>query len=252
MDGGVGATLREARNRRKLDLSEVEQAIKIRARLLRAMENEEWDALPSGSYARSFVRTYGNFLGLDGERLAEDRGRESHGAVREGPRVDPDPVRPSAFGRRPRLPGWASALAVCALLVAVLVVVGLSGGGGSGPSTTVSSKGAGAKHRGSKQGPARAESKGLRLRLAAEAEVWACVLGEEGRPLVDGEILEAGAEAGPFRSNSFTVAFGNGSVAMTIDGKRVPIPASASPVGYSIDAHGRLSELAEGERPTCT
>ena len=48
MDTGIGATLREARNRRKVDLSEVEAAIKIRVRYLQAIENEEWDLLPGG------------------------------------------------------------------------------------------------------------------------------------------------------------------------------------------------------------
>ena len=57
VDDGVGATLREARNRRKIDLSEVEAATKIRVRYLRAIENEEWGLLPGDAYARSFVRT---------------------------------------------------------------------------------------------------------------------------------------------------------------------------------------------------
>ena len=72
-----------------------------------------------------------------------------------------------------------------------------------------------------------------------------------GKPLVDGEILTPGAEAGPFRSGSFTVAFGNGAVEMSIDGKQIPIPERASPIGYTIGRNGGLSELAEGERPTC-
>ena len=68
---GIGATLREARNRRKVELSEVEAETKIRARYLRAIEAEDWDALPGGAYARGFIRTYAAYLGLDGERLAE-------------------------------------------------------------------------------------------------------------------------------------------------------------------------------------
>ena len=46
------------RNRRKIDLSEVEAATKIRVRYLRAIENEEWDVLPGGIYTRGFIRTY--------------------------------------------------------------------------------------------------------------------------------------------------------------------------------------------------
>ena len=44
------AILREARNRREVELSEVEAATRIRLRYLRAIENEEWDVLPGGVY----------------------------------------------------------------------------------------------------------------------------------------------------------------------------------------------------------
>lgn len=89
------------------------------------------------------------------------------------------------------------------------------------------------------------------MRLAANAEVWVCLLDASGRHLVDGQILEAGAEEGPFHSGSFTVSFGNGEVSMLIDGKEAEIPATSSPIGYSIDSSGRLTELSEAERPAC-
>ena len=66
------ATLREARNRRKVDLSEVEEATKIRLRYLRAIENEEWDVLPGGPTRAASSAPTPPILGLDGERLAED------------------------------------------------------------------------------------------------------------------------------------------------------------------------------------
>jgi cytoskeletal protein RodZ len=137
VDVSVGTKLREARTRRKLSLAEVEAATKIRPRYLQAIENEEWDQLPGDTYARAFIRTYGRFLGLDGERLAEEQ-RRARGAARPGerlPRVDPRP-RPvmRRRGRRhessvasPRL----VAAAVTALVVVALLVVGLSTGGGS-------------------------------------------------------------------------------------------------------------------------
>src|ERR1700710_2303598 len=72
MDSQVGDILRQARNRRKIDLSEVEAATRIRLRYLRAIEDEEWDVLPGGVYTRGFIRTYASFLGLDGDRLVSD------------------------------------------------------------------------------------------------------------------------------------------------------------------------------------
>jgi cytoskeletal protein RodZ len=132
----LGNKLREARTRRKLSLAEAEAATKIRARYLQAIENEEWDQLPEDTYVRAFIRTYGRFLGLDGDHLAEEQ-RRSRGAARPGerlPRVDPKP-RPVVRERRRRRRGISPrlvAVAVTALVVAALLAIGLSTGGDSG------------------------------------------------------------------------------------------------------------------------
>ncbi len=259
VDDGVGTTLREARNRRKIDLSQVEAATKIRVRYLRAIENEEWELLPGDAYARAFVRAYAAYLGLDAERLAEQQRRRSGGAVpaERLPRVDPKPVRGSRHRRRlPSLPPRLLAALVSAALIVALVAIGLSSGGGSssGPSSQQGTGKGGhhaSKGKGSGSGTA-GRAPGHSLRLTATAEVWVCLLAGDGKRLVNGQILGEGEEAGPFRSGSFTVAMGNGAVEMTVDGKRAQIPASSSPVGYTIDGNGNLSEIPEGERPTCT
>jgi len=262
MTNGIGQILREARNRRKADLSTVEAATRIRVRFLRAIENEEWDVLPEGVYTRGFIRTYAGYLGLDGERLAEEFRRDVEGAGRRGPSVELAPVAASAAtgtpGGRRSLPRPAWLAAVAAIAVAVLIVVLLPGGGsGGGTGAGKSAHGRGVKktaHGESKaEAPARASHPGgVSVSLSANAEVWVCLLDAKGAHLVDGRILEAGAEEGPFRSGSFTVAFGNGEVAMTIDGERAEIPETSSPVGYAIDGSGALTELPEEERPSCT
>lgn len=257
VDDSVGATLRDARNRRKIDLSQVEAATKIRRRYLRAIENDEWDLLPGEAYARGFVRTYASYLGLDAERLAEQHRRGS-GAARPAerlPRVDPTPVA-AAPGRRrvPLPPPRVLAVLVSAVLVAVLLAIGLSsGGGGSSPSSSGQAGGrkpstAGQQHAKPRPQPAA----GLSLSLTATAEVWVCLLDGSGQPLVDGQILAGGAEEGPFRSGSFTFSLGNGEVSMTVNGQQASIPATSSPVGYSIGSDGSLRQLSESERPTCT
>jgi hypothetical protein len=38
---------------------------------------------------------------------------------------------------------------------------------------------------------------------------------------------------------------------MLIDGKEAEIPATSSPIGYSVDSSGTLTQLSEAERPTC-
>ena len=58
--------------RARIDISEVEVSTKIRAKYLRALENEEWDLLPGPVYVKSFLRTYGDFLGLDSRLLVDE------------------------------------------------------------------------------------------------------------------------------------------------------------------------------------
>lgn len=135
MDDGVGNKLHEARTRKKLSLQQAEEATKIRGRYLGAIENDEWDQLPGDTYARAFIRTYGRYLGLDGDRLAEEH-RRTRGAARPGerlPRVDPRPRpvgRTRRSGRR-RISPRALVVVITALVVAALLAVGLSTGGGS-------------------------------------------------------------------------------------------------------------------------
>ncbi len=251
MDHGVGRTLREARKRRRIDLAQVEASTKIRARFLRALENEEWDVLPGETYARGFIRTYAGFLGLDGARLVEEhrRQRGGDGAGEGPPQVDPVPAR-AARRRRGRLsPRWLAAL-VSVGLVAALLAIGLSSGGGPGTSVHHHQR----PQRTADAHPGRTSTSphGVSLHLTATAEVWVCLLDASGSRLVDGQILDGGAEAGPFRSGSFTVSLGNGEVSMTVNGQQASIPASSSPVGYTIGAGGAVRELPEGERPTCT
>jgi cytoskeleton protein RodZ len=250
MDTGIGPTLREARKRRKVDLAEVEAAIKIRARYLQAMENEEWDALPGGAYTRGFIRTYASYLGLDGDRLADDYRRATGppGGERAPKRVEPVPT--ARRGRRSWVSSRLVIAAVCLALLAVVAVIALAEGGGSSSSspTTSGEKKPRSEHA---QATGTRSKPGVAVRLAATAEVWVCLLDAREEPLVDGQILEEGAEAGPFRSNGFEVALGNGSVAMFVDGKQADVPASSSPVGYSIGSSGKLKVLEEGERPSC-
>ena len=58
--------------RARIDISELEAETKIRAKYLRALENEEWDLLPGPTYVKSFLREYADALGLDGKLLVEE------------------------------------------------------------------------------------------------------------------------------------------------------------------------------------
>ncbi len=58
--------------RARIDVSEIEAQTKIRAKYLRALENEEWDLLPGPTFVRSFLRTYAQALGLDAKAIVDE------------------------------------------------------------------------------------------------------------------------------------------------------------------------------------
>src|SRR5207302_1920559 len=68
----IGNSLREARARRGVEFAQAEQATKIRGKYLRALEEEQFDLLPSQTYVKGFLRTYAEFLGLDGQLYVDE------------------------------------------------------------------------------------------------------------------------------------------------------------------------------------
>jgi helix-turn-helix protein len=68
----IGSSLREARSRRGAAIVQAEQATKIRGKYLRALEEERFDLLPSQTYVKGFLRTYADYLGLDGQLYVDE------------------------------------------------------------------------------------------------------------------------------------------------------------------------------------
>jgi len=68
----IGTSLREARLRQGLDFPELEQGTKIRAKYLRALEDEQFDVLPAQTYVKGFLRSYAEYLGLDGQLYVDE------------------------------------------------------------------------------------------------------------------------------------------------------------------------------------
>ena len=110
----IGATLREARERRQLTYEQVEAEIKIRAKYLRSLEEEEFDSLPSGTYVRGFLRAYASYLGLDGRLFVDEY------ASRFGTRHDDE-----LFRRRRERPMTQRKDSSSAVLVALIAVVAI-------------------------------------------------------------------------------------------------------------------------------
>ena len=137
----IGATLRTARMSARIDVSEIEAQTKIRAKYLRALENEEWDLLPGPTFVRSFLRTYAQALGLDAKALVEEY-RLNYERPSEGA-LEPIVSTPSASPTRGRVPARPSrgymVLVVVVGVVIVLLVIGLLSEGGGSSSNTLTS-----------------------------------------------------------------------------------------------------------------
>ena len=118
----IGNSLREARYRQQLELTEVEQATKIRARYLRALEEESFDVLPAQTYVKGFLRTYADYLGLDGQ-LYVDEYNSRYGVGEEPPREPVVARRSVAQQRHRRLErrGVLIALAGIGALFAIVI-----------------------------------------------------------------------------------------------------------------------------------
>ncbi|HWI64981.1 MAG TPA: helix-turn-helix transcriptional regulator, partial [Symbiobacteriaceae bacterium] len=76
----IGRRLRAAREAKGLSLEVVEEETKIRRKYVEALEAGQEDVLPGDAYTKGFLRTYGNYLGLDGTALVEEykRSKERH------------------------------------------------------------------------------------------------------------------------------------------------------------------------------
>ena len=241
----IGASLREARMRAHIDITEAEADTKIRGKYLRALENEEWRLLPGPTFVRSFLRTYGDYLGLDGRLLVEDfKLRYEQG---EG---EPQPIATGRHGsdrgrRSPRAPTSVArgrALVVgglLALLVAGLFALGRGGDDGGG------GDGAG---EATQQEPAPAGV--ATLRLEPTRSVYACVRAADGRILVDA-VLQPSAQGRELRSRRLRVTLGSGFARVVVNGERRTLPRSERAVGFEVTPSG-LRRLSAERRPRCS
>ena len=67
----IGETLRKARIDKKISLDELQQRTKIQKRYLLAIEENDFQALPSEYYLRTFIRQYADEVKLDGDYLID-------------------------------------------------------------------------------------------------------------------------------------------------------------------------------------
>jgi cytoskeleton protein RodZ len=255
----IGDQLRETRMRNRIDISEVEAATKIRAKYLRALENEEWDLLPGPTFVKTFLRTYADYLGLDARNLVEQyRARYERPSAQElapfGPGIGSRRSRP----RRPILAPWMLVIAGLVVLVGALYLLGTWSdddpereAAAPTPTPTVTPAAEGDGENQKKRRRQRQKPTVARLQIQPTGPVSVCLENAAGEPLIQNVTLQANQDTETFRSKRFRVSFGTGEAVMRVDGKPYQVSDDA-PIGYEVRAGGRPKALPESERPTCT
>ncbi len=255
--------LREARMRAHIDISEIETETKIRAKYLRALENEEWDLLPGPTFVKSFLRTYAEVLGLDAKLIVEEF-KLRHERPSE---FDLQPIRATNAGRErrkvpgPVVPRWVVGLLLLVALVVALYALGTSGGSNAPPLTTSSTPSTtpatarkptrraavGAVAPAGTAGGARQQK--VALRIIPTGVVNVCLVGD-GRILIKSRDLAAGAKTRVFRARKFLLTLGNNAVSLHVSGKLLKVPDVSSGIGYQLTTSGN-KVLSPAKRPTC-
>jgi len=118
----IGSSLREARERQGIELVDAEAATKVRAKYLRALEDESFDLLPAQTYVKGFMRSYADYLGLDGQLYVDEFNSRFTSGEDDLPTVT-RPHRPRAVsGRQVETTVVLVALAGIAAITALVVV----------------------------------------------------------------------------------------------------------------------------------
>ena len=254
----IGPLLRETRMRERIDITTVESATKIRAKYLRALENEEWDQLPGPTFVRTFLRTYAEYLGLDPKMLVEDYKQRFE---RPGPQDMMPFASRGGGGRRPPrpsrgVPPWALVGFVVIVLLGVLYVVGVVLGPDDEPEATAQPTAtATATSRKTARRPARKQRRKpsvptvVSLRIVPEGDVNVCLVNVAGEPLIKSETLTEPTEE--YRSRRMRVTFGNGLVKMRVNGKTYPVKDTDHATGFELRPGRAPQPLPDDELPTC-
>lgn len=216
---GIGAALRAERERRRTSLDAVARGTLVRMDFLELIEEDRLEDLPSGAYARGFIRAYATYLGLDPkpfitsyEQRCGSPAPELSRVVRRGVRVPP------AAQRR----AWKIAVTGASSLIVLLVMLGVFRSGDE-PTEVPSVTSAVARVR-STTPPVTTDAV---VRLEVTGDTW--VEARSDGQSVFGQTMRKG-EFKSFKGKNEVVIFiaRAGSAQITANGRILGTPAEAS------------------------
>jgi hypothetical protein len=227
----IGNSLREARTRRSIDFNQAEQATKIRARYLRALEDERFEQLPSQTYVKGFLRTYADYLGLDGQLYVDEFNSRFATGDDHDARVRRSSVRPERRTRR--LETGIVLVAVALVAIVTLVVTSAWQTSGSG------SKAPKVSHRthGHKKTTIPRPHGYLEIAAIAGPSYVTVHRGDAtGRLLFQGTVSKGSVE--PFAGKNFWVSVSSPeNLRITVAGKRIEV-GGYKPVAFTVNSSG--------------
>jgi cytoskeleton protein RodZ len=191
----LGSTLREARMRQGLELRDAAEATRIRVKFLAALEGERFGELPAEAYARAFLRTYAEFLGLDGDVYVAQLNSRIEA------QRPPTPPPPEPHLSLPSLDWRVTALLSGAATIVLVSLLAWHYGGGSQarPQSAATSQVASAKktiaHRPAAATRASRPAVARLVLVAARGDCWLSIRtgSRDGRVLDEGLLREGAA-----------------------------------------------------------
>ena len=235
--------------RQRLDIADVEERTKIRAKYLRALENEEFGMLPGPTFVKTFIRTYSELLGLDPHVLVEQYRAtyESGDEAEQMQSLGPPNLARDRRRQGPRFGAGSLVLLVLVLIVAALVGIGLLSGDDDGePTSGRSTDTATTTEREPEpnEEPKPAPTR-VTLRILPATPTYVCVDRGAGKPVLFTGTIDS---ARTFRGKTVRLNLGKTDVRLRVNGRPVPLEAGPDPVGFEFTLEGRES-LPLGERP---
>jgi hypothetical protein len=241
----IGNSLREARYRQQLELSDVELATKIRARYLQALEEESFDALPAQTYVKGFLRTYADYLGLDGQ-LYVDEYNSRYSVGEDEPREPVIARRTSTVHQRHRRlerRGVLLGLAVIGILCAFFIAAfKFSSGSDNNPAipnlaTTNAKKATTPRHK--KKRKAAVPAKIRFFVVATHGNCWMEVrnYSASGKTLFTGTVQQG--QSHRFVARRLWINFGSpANVKAAVNGRPLAIPGAGRSVMVLVSSRG--------------
>lgn len=228
----IGASLREARARARIEIAQMEAQTKIRAKYLRALENEEWELLPGPTYVKSFLRTYGDMLGLDGRALVAEykRTQETFTGPEDLGHFSKHTGGRMAQNQRPV--GRYAAIAGAAVIVAAGAGWFLTRGSDDAPSAP----GDIAAVTTPEPVPVT-PGEVVTVQLTARKPVVVCARAGT-RQLLRRTELEAGARTTRLRGRAVLVTISAPDVVLRVGGERTPLPTGTGSMSFTVTDQG--------------